>query len=356
MSNISYFQKYSQKENVHTNNALLLLMFLYKHNPKVFYRVLCSDNEDISIVTNNNICFEFEPTFSQQVKNNKSIVDGYIKQDGFQLFIETKDYDWFYEDQLKRHLAGSKINNDKFNIMLTLSRDELNQDDKEKFKEIVDDVASDNNVDKEKMIYKHLTFIKLVNIIENNLDENKDYQMKEIVDDFRVYIENEGLVDYKYVYMLGVADGTSIKEDIESGIKYYGGIQKITNCFMGLYSNKTIIAVGKIEKCIVRKVDENGIINYYHIDDNKKEVLSEDRDRIEKAMEESHYKEFFNYDHTFYITDEEGFVETSFKKESPYPLLSKKWFNLSSELGLTKEELQKMTAKELAEKLKDKKW
>ena len=60
--------------------------------------------------------------------------------------------------------------------------------------------------------------------------------------------------------------------------------------------------------------------------------------------------------HSFYLTDELGFVETNYIKESNGGLRGKKLFNLCEILNKNKKEIENMSSKEIAEQLKGKKW
>ncbi len=46
------------------------------------------------------------PTFTQQTKSVDSIPDLAITQKSFSVFFETKTTDWFYNDQINRHIKG----------------------------------------------------------------------------------------------------------------------------------------------------------------------------------------------------------------------------------------------------------
>ncbi len=74
MSKVHYFQRYVQRENVVTNNTMLLFSRLYHHSPLKFKKFLESLIE-----------FEVEVgvNFSQQERNLSSTPDGIIAQESF---------------------------------------------------------------------------------------------------------------------------------------------------------------------------------------------------------------------------------------------------------------------------------
>src|SRR5450756_627971 len=99
MSDIHYFPRYSQRENVVTNNTLLLLLRLREYSRirfEKFMESLCADEEqDIQLTTS-------WLRFRQQIGTGKSIVDGYIAQDSVKIGVETKLTETFDTAQLNK--------------------------------------------------------------------------------------------------------------------------------------------------------------------------------------------------------------------------------------------------------------
>jgi hypothetical protein len=108
---IHYFQRYHQKENVATANTMLLLSRLYQYSSDNFFRFLKSEFFSNS--------FEPEIVFKLQEKSAKSIPDATISQESFKIVVETKMRDWFYSDQLMRHLES--FSDEKYKVMITLA-------------------------------------------------------------------------------------------------------------------------------------------------------------------------------------------------------------------------------------------
>lgn len=63
--------------------------------------------------------FDPELVFTLQEKSVDSIPDATITQEGFKIVVETKLTDWFYADQLMRHLKS--FGDEKNKIMITLA-------------------------------------------------------------------------------------------------------------------------------------------------------------------------------------------------------------------------------------------
>jgi hypothetical protein len=85
MSEVHYFPRYSQPENVVTNNTLLLLLRLREYNRfkfEKFMEATCADQE-VQLASS-------WLQFRQQKGTGKSVVDGFIAQDSIKIAVETK--------------------------------------------------------------------------------------------------------------------------------------------------------------------------------------------------------------------------------------------------------------------------
>ncbi|MEI6490090.1 MAG: hypothetical protein WCP52_14055, partial [Bacteroidota bacterium] len=111
MSSIHYFQRYSQPENVATNNTLLLLSRLYQDSPnkfKGFLNDLLDDND-----------LEAGIQFNQQQKGKGSVPDGNLSQVSFKVVVETKLHKHFSLQQLTEHL--NSFGTEQHQVLLSLS-------------------------------------------------------------------------------------------------------------------------------------------------------------------------------------------------------------------------------------------
>ena len=117
---IHYFQRYHAKENVATANTMLLLSRLYSYSPDKFFKLL--NSKYLSEI------FNPEIIFTLQEKSIDSIPDAIITQESFKIVVETKMSDWFYEDQLMRHLNSFK--NESCKIIITLAPELMAEDKK----------------------------------------------------------------------------------------------------------------------------------------------------------------------------------------------------------------------------------
>ena len=94
-----------------TANTMLLLSRLYSYSSEKFFRFLKSEYFSDS--------FNPEIVFTLQEKGVDSIPDAKITQESFKIVVETKMSDWFYEDQLLRHL--NSFSDEKYKVMITLA-------------------------------------------------------------------------------------------------------------------------------------------------------------------------------------------------------------------------------------------
>lgn len=113
---IHYFQRNHEKENVATANTMLLLSRLYQYSSDKFFRFLKSEFFSDA--------FEPEIVFNLQEKSVESIPDATITQESFKIVVETKMSDWFYTDQLLRHLKS--FGDEKYKVMITLAPELMN--------------------------------------------------------------------------------------------------------------------------------------------------------------------------------------------------------------------------------------
>ena len=163
---IHYFQRYHAKENVATANTMLLLSRLYSYSPDKFFRFFkLLNSEHLSAV------FNPEIIFTLQEKSIDSIPDATITQESFKIVVETKMSDWFYEDQLIRHLNSFK--NETYKFMITLAPELMDEDKKENFEKILKEYNQKQN---SPVIHINTTFETIANSIGEALDE-RDYEI-----------------------------------------------------------------------------------------------------------------------------------------------------------------------------------
>lgn len=334
MSKIHYFQRYDQRENWVTNSTLLLLSRLYHYNRLKFERVINS------ILTESNLSLNIGVNFGQQERGKHSIVDGSISQDSFKMVIETKLYDNFTADQLKRHLdAFSGNQNEK--ILLALSKNKA-------------DTKLKNSVFKALQSKKYkgvkfatTSFENLIDTIRDTLAEH-DIEMLEILEDYISLCQEEKLFNIENQTMLVFGASESFTENLKYGI-YYDPVTRNHSLpfkFIGLYVNKSIRAIGQVTKIVYCEYEKGKLIPTNGTTLN---LSREEHDRIKDTIEQTKYYDL-KYGNKFYLVD--AFHQTDFKKVSFQSLRGKRYFFLEEIDGFN----DKLSAKEVAKLLDGKNW
>lgn len=305
---IHYFQRYHSKENVATANTMLMLSRFYNFNSEKFYVML---NE---LILHEDATPEI--TFDMQVQSEGSVPDAVIQQKSFKIVVETKLYNQFREEQLKAHLNALKDGDIK--VLLTLDPRPMEQLLKDK----IDEICSKSGI-------KHinLTFEILIESLQKNIDD-RETELLAVLDDFRAYCYEDGLLNDNSKYMRAIAASTTLKDNIELNLYYCGiGRNVSEHGYIGLYSNKSVRAIGKIYKTVVSKI-ENGCIVFYP-EDRKSFLTDGELERLNKAVERSKAYGYSlgDWEHRFYLV--EKFYEIDFKKTTPNPIQRDKFFNLA---------------------------
>ncbi len=334
---IHYFQRYHEKENVATANTMLLLSRLYSYSSDKFFRFLKSEYFADS--------FEPELVFTLQEKSVDSIPDATITQEGFKIVVETKLTDWFYSDQLMRHLKS--FGDEKNKIMITLASELMAEDKLEDFEKQLKEY---NESQTYPVIHINTTFEMLANAIRDVIDD-RDYEMQDVLDDYLNYCYKDGLIpvsdSWKYLRMQ--LAGTTIDFNINNNI-YYDKAERgfRAHDYLGLYKQKSVRAIGKICARITAIETETGIKYTPELG----ELTEERKELIAKAMADgdSHGYDLRTIEHRYFFVEQ--FYETDFKKISSGGSMGTRIFDLATLLGTA----EMPEVEQIAEQLKNKSW
>lgn len=334
---IHYFQRYHEKENVATANTMLLLSRLYSYSSDKFFRFLKSEFFSDS--------FEPELVFTLQEKSVDSIPDATITQEGFKIVVETKLTDWFYSDQLMRHLKS--FGDEKYKVMITLASELMNEDKKADFEKQLQEY---NATLMHPIIHINTTFEYLANAVQEAIDD-RDYEMQEVLDDYLNYCYTDGLItisdSWKFLRMQ--LAGTTFEFNIKENVYYDNADRGFrAHDYLGLYKNKSVRAIGKV--CArITAVEKEGIIQF------NSEFGELNEERKQKIMDsiidgDSHGYDLRTIEHRYFFVEQ--FYETDFKKITPRAPMGTRIFDLTQILDDENiPEVQK-----LSELLKDKSW
>jgi len=253
--------------------------------------------------------------------------------------IETKLFDNFSLSQLKDHVKSLFKESGKNRILLALSKSEVSKEIKSQVISYLKSINSD-------IKFASISFSGLIELVSQNIAEYEiDFQ--EVIDEFQEFCNENELTKDEADYMLVVTAGISLKENIEYGL-YYDPVTRNHNTdfkYLGLYSNKSIVAVGEVVNCVSADLGENKII----IHNSTKEVSGEIQGRILEMIKNTDYYDI-RKGHKFYVVDR--FYETNYIKKSPGSLRGKRYFKISDILGGK----SGMSGSELAELINDKEW
>ena len=329
--NIHYFQRFAQRENIVTNNTMLLLQRFYYYSPNKFENLLRK------ILKDELDDFDIGIKWKTQLKNEESVPDAQIRQNSFNMLVETKLKREFDINQIERHINGFN-GNDKYQIMLTLSPFEMEREQKLQ----IDKIIQEKNAN---VVHKHITFDELIQAIDNELDESRDSEFYDILNDFEQFCSESFLLNNSDNVIRVVPAGVSYEDNIKYNL-YYDKRENgyVPHSFLGLYKDKAVRQIGKIKYIVDVEIEDGKIIKSSH------ELSDEMKNNILEAVNKAHN---YNYNietgHKFFIVDK--FYETNFEKVSKFGIMGKRKFFIDSIIGKKVE-----SAEELAELLKDKHW
>lgn len=334
---IHYFQRYHEKENIATANTMLLLSRLYQYSTNKFFRFLKS-----KFFLNN---FEPEIVFNLQEKSKSSVPDATITQESFKLVVETKTSDWFYSEQLIRHLES--FGDEKYKVLITLAPTLMEEKKKADF----DSQLKEYNKNlKYPIIHINTTFEEIVYAIEECIDD-RDYEMHDILEDYKNYCYNDKLiiVPDSWKYMRVQLAGTTFKFNIAENI-YYDDVDRgfRPHDYLGLYREKSVRAIGKISSIVTASFSENS--TEYKVELG--ELTEEMKIKINKAVIDGKNYGYTFTDTRFFFVDK--FYETDFNKSTPRAPMGTRVFDLTQVLGIS--DLKSYTTQEIAKELAKKDW
>lgn len=328
---ISLFADYHQKENSLTNYCGLLMKMLYEDSPRKFEELLAT-----LLKTDTNIIVG--PTFTQQTKTVKSIPDLAITQKSFSVFFETKTTDWFYEDQINRHIAGfNQTADDK--ILFLLSNFENDNLEVQFDKEI-------KEAKKHKIVLQPLTFEDFVGSLEQVC--NSEY-LRNLLDEFKLYLDRNGRLP-KWKYLLDVVSCSGTLAEIEQGVYMCpdtGGAYSHRRAkYFGPYSSKKVADIFEINAIVVIEKNLGEAKIKWKNKNIKDEILIE---QARQKLQNWQWRIEENKSVPLQVFLLDNRQETNFVKETSGGMLqSKKYFwDIATDCK---------NSQELAEKLRDKNW
>ena len=258
---ISLFSGYSQGENRTTNYCLLLLKMLYEENPKFLAEVMGAlVGEDLGGLIG--------VSFRQQEQKKSSVPDGLIFQPAFTIFIETKNWDWFYSQQLEKQLEDLSQEGSGLKVLLALSN--FQSDDSEKFT-LIRQLCADKY--KGSIQFKDVSFKRFVDALElQHLPKNLD----DAIAEFRGYLHEQNLLP-SWERWLDVVNCAGIPRDVLVGNVYMcpatSGPYTHYRCkYFGMYRNRHIEKIALIRAVVDVEAPGSATIKWRNDQSPKDEV------------------------------------------------------------------------------------
>jgi len=339
MSSLHYFQRYSQKENVVTNNTLLLFSRLYAHSTLHFETFLANLMETDAP--------EVGVRFTQQeAGSKKSVPDGLLEQTSFKVVIETKLHSKPEQKQLVRHLES--FGSEHRQVLLVLTPTQPSPNFRERLATAVRDYNDERGL---RIAPVCTTFRQVIHSYRDALAAH-DYEMHDVLtdyEDFCATFDKGQLLPREDYTMRAVPCGKTLEDNRDFGV-YYQPVDRSyrDHKYIGIYKEKRVQYVGEIESIVVADLTEDGL----RAAGQDSPLTSEQRDRIEKVALRA--REQHGWDitsgHRFFLVKE--FYPTNFHKGSPGGMMAHRYFDLGEVLDT--ERLPSI--EEIAELLSGKTW
>lgn len=338
MSKVHYFQRYHQKENVVTNNTLLLFSRLYNYSPNKFKQFI-DTLTDIEI----NVGVDF----SQQNKSKSSVPDGIVTQSSFKIVIETKLWDNFSNHQLTSHL--DEFNNEKKQILLALAPEYISDNQKNN---MIKEVSDYNSLHKKNINFVNVTFKKIIETYREVIFDY-DVELKDIIDDFEDFCSLFGLLPNNSPRMLVIACGWTLHHNFQCNVYYDPDDRGYSRCtHLGIYKDKRVQGIGKIENIVTAHIDSNGKLIVKSTTNGK--VTQEQEQNIIDIVNAAKKDLGWNISegHKFFCVDK--FHDTAFWKNTPNGLFGRRYFDINDYVGENSDKV--LATEEYAEGLKKIDW
>ena len=307
---ISLFSGYSQKENRTTNYCLLALKMIYEENPKFLSEILSGlcgyDMSDVVGVK-----------FRQQEKKGSSIPDGLISQKAFTIFIETKNFDWFYDKQLENHLDS--LNNEAQGLKVLFALGNFEGDGAKRFSHIK--VLCENKF-KNKIFFSAVTFEDFISSIDlPTLPKN----ISDAIKDLRTYLDEEGLLP-SWQNWLDVINCAGLPDDVLVGNVYMcpaegGAYSHGRSKYFGMYRQKKVEKIALIRAVVDVETSSQSKLLWKNVNEKTSNLLAEAQSKLASLRPGEYPTRIFLLD---------TLHDTEFVKDTSGGMLgSKQYFNIS---------------------------
>jgi hypothetical protein len=340
MTEIHYFQRYSQLENVITNNTLLLFSRVYQDSPRRLEQFLNL------LVDDENLKLSIGPVFKQQVRGENSVPDGSINQSSMKIVIEAKLYGNAGSAQLINHLDAFEGEDRKILLLVDTTEPPVS---------LVKEVKAAIRQKNIGVQFLSTTFRDICKSLGSIISEYET-EMRELLYDYEAFCSESDLIPMDKQQMIVNPASASYEHNKQYGV-YYQPKERSDQFskFIGLYWDKSIRLVGRVVNTVLADYDRATQELTCSDDDGHEVQLTEnERERVIGAIRAA-YEIGEHWDiaegHRFTLVDE--FFETDYRKITSGGMRGKTYFQLSEILNENAEELETQV---VAEKLRSKTW
>jgi hypothetical protein len=321
MKSVRYFQPYSTEENVVTNAVLLLLSHVHRLAPDLFEEFLTSFTDGEFVVG---------PVFGNQEKKEggKSVVDAVIRQNQFEINVETKLGDDLDSSQIRAHIDGMKAeSHGGVNVLLSITRSPLQENVRQEFLQYGQG---------EGITFADTTFGEIAEFFESRSEAFR-FGLNEIISEFRVFITERGIVPESENRLLVNPCGFSIEFNRKYGI-YHDQPErsKILCKYLGCYSDKAVRLVGEVKAVFLGEFEGETLRVVEQLElswqEQRQPISGEAIDRITAMANEPNYYKLKDELARYYVVD--AFVETEFSKVSKHGIQGHRYFSLDGPDGI----------------------
>ncbi len=338
MSRVSYFQRFSQRENHATNNTLLVLRYFYQSSPFKIERVLASllDTAQLSIGL----------IFSQQITGSASVPDALIFQESLRIFVETKRGGNLDSGQIRRHLEsigehqGGPLRSEG-TVLIGLTKEPIAESGR---KTLSAEAASHG------ITFAAVTFSQVVDALRAECDDLA-HELSPIVEDYEAYLADEELLEERNQLLVVVPCGASIAENVRFGLYYEPPSRpcKRNFRFFGIYKRKTVANVGMVQAIAVASWNGEKV----SFTEESGKLTRDHKERIKSTVNATPYYDLKNNPTRYYLMD--SFTPTDARKMSAGGIRGLRYLDLSK-LIATYKPCQDYTTAQLATALNGTTW
>ncbi len=342
MADIHYFPRYSQKENMVTNNTLLLFNRLYQHHTHRFKQFINLILEDSDLELDTTV------KFSQQVKATGSIPDAVVEQESFKIVIETKLYGQQNLPQLMGHLTS--FSNEDKQILLWINTDPISQMYRE---EIEKEINIYNRAHKTSIQFAFTTFKEICKKFKEVLNPY-EVEMIDLINDFEAFCYDANLIPHHESLMRSLLTSKTLERNFKYNLYYAPRTRNYRlHKYIGLYGAKAIRGIGEIS-CIIdadfnHDTQEVDIINTLqgHLSPQQKQDIID----VIKEVLETEGQDLGGGDQRFFLVKQ--FIPCEFKKITKGAPQGTRYFDLTQFIENFTDE---MSIEEIAQQLNQTTW